>query len=335
MINLSLGRCTPVILVRGAPRASRPINDAVNQGVTVVVAAGNDSTDAGQVTPASCNNVITVAAAEARGHLATRYSNFGSTIEIMAPGGDVQRDDDGDGNNDGVLSMVQGGYARYNGTSMAAPHVVAVAALLLAQSPNLTPAQVLQRLQQTATPRTNAQCGQPCGAGLLSAANALAIELTVSPVRVRRGRQATLTATVRQGGATQAGKNRPVLRRQTLPGVAVSPPSATTDSNGVATATVEGTNRGTAQVVAAADEIQQQRPRPSRAGLVSSRISPCFSHCLPLVAGADGCRVRNESVALAPDGIGAPVCLHHSMLWGGAPLPLPGQCLRPGADAVG
>jgi hypothetical protein len=99
----------------------------------------------------------------------TRYSNFGPTVEIMAPGGDVLRDDDGDGNNDGVLSMVQGGYARYNGTSMAAPHVAGVAALWLAQTPALTPAQLLAELQRNALPRTSTQCPQPCGAGLLSA----------------------------------------------------------------------------------------------------------------------------------------------------------------------
>jgi serine protease len=46
-----------------------------------------------------------------------RYSNFGATVEIMAPGGDVRRDDNGDGQVDGVLSMVDGGYALYNGTS--------------------------------------------------------------------------------------------------------------------------------------------------------------------------------------------------------------------------
>jgi hypothetical protein len=133
------------------------------------VAAGNDAVDASQVFPASCNNVITVAASDARGYLVTRYSNFGPAVEIMAPGGDVLRDDDGDGNNDGVLSMVRGGYARYNGTSMAAPHVAGVAALWLAQTPGLTPAQLLAELQRNALPRTSTQCPKPCGAGLLSA----------------------------------------------------------------------------------------------------------------------------------------------------------------------
>jgi serine protease len=166
VINMSLGAREPCSMT---PATQAAINDAVGSGAAVVVAAGNDAVDASQFFPASCNNVITVAASDYRGYLVTRYSNFGPTVEIMAPGGDVLRDDDGDGNNDGVLSMVQGGYARYNGTSMAAPHVAGVAALWLAQTPALTPAQLLAELQRNALPRTSTQCPQPCGAGLLSA----------------------------------------------------------------------------------------------------------------------------------------------------------------------
>ncbi len=167
VINMSLGAF-------GLPRAAVPalqaaINDAVAAGVVVVVAAGNDAADASQVVPASCDNVITVAASDARGHLATRYSNFGRTVEIMAPGGDIRRDDNVNGKPDGVLSTVQGGYEFYNGTSMATPHVAGVAALWLAQDANLTAGQVLGQLQARALPRTTAHCPQPCGAGLLNA----------------------------------------------------------------------------------------------------------------------------------------------------------------------
>ena len=166
VINMSLGgggACT------ASPATQAAINDAVAAGATVVVAAGNSASDAAGFMPASCDNVITVAASDARGHLVQRYSNFGATVEIMAPGGDVQRDDNGDGQNDGVLSMVDGGYALYNGTSMAAPHVAGAAALHLAQNPAMTPADVLNRLQADALPRTPAQCptAKPCGAGLL------------------------------------------------------------------------------------------------------------------------------------------------------------------------
>jgi serine protease len=68
--------------------------------------------------------------------------------------------------------MVNGGYAFYNGTSMAAPHVAGVAGLLIACNSTLTPALVLKRIQAAALPR-NATHGCPantCGAGLLNAA---------------------------------------------------------------------------------------------------------------------------------------------------------------------
>lgn len=168
VINLSLGgaqACTE------SPSTQRAINDAVAAGVTVVVAAGNDAQDAANFNPASCDNVITVAASDARGHLAQRYSNFGDVIEIMAPGGDVQRDDNGDGVPDGVLSTTKSGYDLYNGTSMAAPHAAGVAALLIAGDGSLRnqPAAVLTKLQDLAVARTPVECPKPCGAGLLSA----------------------------------------------------------------------------------------------------------------------------------------------------------------------
>jgi serine protease len=166
VINMSLGgggACS------ASPSTQNAINDAVAAGATVVVAAGNSAADAADFMPASCDNVITVAASDYRGQLVTRYSNFGATVDIMAPGGDVQRDDDGDGNPDGVLSMVNGGYAFYNGTSMAAPHVSGVAALFLAADPSLTPAQVLATIQDNALPRSAVECPEPCGKGLLNA----------------------------------------------------------------------------------------------------------------------------------------------------------------------
>ncbi len=167
VINMSLGGRGSCSL---SPSTQSAIDDAVNAGVTVVVAAGNEASDASGFFPASCNNVIAVAASDYRGHLVTRYSNFGTTVDIMAPGGDLARDDNGDGQDDGVLSTVQGGYAWYNGTSMAAPHVAGAAALLLAQDPTLSPSQLLARLQSDALPRSSTQCPRPCGVGLLQVA---------------------------------------------------------------------------------------------------------------------------------------------------------------------
>jgi serine protease len=173
VINLSLGgfgSCNDDQVIRDAIKA------AVAKGVTVVVAAGNEAMDASMATPASCPDVITVAASDFTGSLVTRYSNFGPAVEIMAPGGDVRRKDNGTPGSGGILSLVDasaGTYAYYNGTSMAAPQVAGVAALMLACDKSLTPAQILARLQATALPRTSTQCPKACGAGLLNALAAL------------------------------------------------------------------------------------------------------------------------------------------------------------------
>ncbi|QJD28510.1 S8 family peptidase [Methylococcus geothermalis] len=172
VVNMSLGGLRPCLL---DPAEQSAINDAVAQGVTVVVSAGNEALNAAFFTPASCKNVITVAASDFRGHLVSRYSNYGRTIEIMAPGGDLERDDNGDGNPDGVLSTTGRGYEYYNGTSMAAPHVAGVVGLLQSARIQaglslLTPQQVLQKIQENAISRTTEQCPRPCGAGLLNAA---------------------------------------------------------------------------------------------------------------------------------------------------------------------
>jgi len=255
VINMSLGgfgSCT------NSPATQSAIDDAVAAGTTVVVAAGNNARDASNFNPASCERVITVAASDARGHLVSRYSNFGASVEIMAPGGDVQRDDNADGNPDGVLSMVEGGYAFYNGTSMASPHVAGVAALLLAREPALSPAQVSNRLQSAATPRSPTQCPRPCGAGLLNAAVAMVggpppsqIALNTSLLTIMVGASSPLIATVTQNGMPQAGVRVDFSSNSTAVAT-ITPTSAQTDAAGQAQASVLGIAAGTTAVHATA-----------------------------------------------------------------------------------
>ena len=251
VINMSLGGFGACA---NSPATQRAIDDAVAAGTTVVVAAGNSAQDAANFNPASCDGVITVAASDARGYLVTRYSNFGASVEILAPGGDVQRDDNGDGNVDGVLSMVEGGYAFYNGTSMAAPHVAGVAALLLAREPTLTPTQVSDRLQSGAIPRNATQCPHACGAGLLSALVATGgappttrIDIAAPLILLRVGETDFVIVTVTQSGSPVPG-TRVDFASMDAAIATVSPASAKTDASGTVQATILGIAGGTTSV---------------------------------------------------------------------------------------
>ncbi len=131
-------------------------NAAVAAGTTIVAAAGNENT--GQLSyPASYANVISISATDFNKNKAP-YSNFGTGIDVAAPGGNVSADLTGDGYADGVLSTLvseSGGgltpsYVFYQGTSMASPHVAGVCSLLLAVDPALTPAQIENLLKTTA-----------------------------------------------------------------------------------------------------------------------------------------------------------------------------------------
>ncbi|MCF6199617.1 MAG: S8 family peptidase [Hyphomicrobiaceae bacterium] len=164
IINLSLSAqisCTPLM--------QTIVNTLKQRGVTIIASAGNDGVDAAGTMPANCNNVIAVAASDARGHL-TPYSNFGEKVDIMAPGGDLSRDDNGDKFADGMLSAFKGGYKFYQGTSQAAPMVAAAAALIKSHNPGFGPDQLLATLKKTAHPRSKKQCPKACGAGLLNLA---------------------------------------------------------------------------------------------------------------------------------------------------------------------
>ena len=145
------------------------IDSAVSRGATVVVAAGNSNQDAGRLPPANCSLVVTVAASNPSGSL-SYYSNYGATVDLTAPGGDTRV------SGGGILSTINtepstpggAGYAGYQGTSMAAPHVAGLAALMKSKSPALTPAQVESTLRQ-GTRAMPGGCTKGCGAGLSDA----------------------------------------------------------------------------------------------------------------------------------------------------------------------
>jgi subtilisin family serine protease len=116
------------------------VERAVADGITVVVAAGNESTDSCTKSPASAPNAITVGATASDDSRAF-YSNFGACIDIFAPGSSII--------SAGISSTTA--TAQMSGTSMASPHVAGAAAIVLGNAKNLNPAQVDARLTADAS----------------------------------------------------------------------------------------------------------------------------------------------------------------------------------------
>lgn len=173
VLNMSLGG------VGGAQTYASAIRAATDANAIVVVAAGNDDTDTSNVMPCNNANVICVGATDLRGH-ATTYTNYGREVTVSAPGGAVDRDDNGDGEPDGVLSTVGGGrYGYMQGTSMATPHVAGLVALMKSQSRSMTFAQVKALLQANVDPISNCTS---CGTGVVDAQRVLQA-VTPQPTR--------------------------------------------------------------------------------------------------------------------------------------------------------
>lgn len=156
------------------------INEIVALGVVIVVAAGNDNTDAGNANPANCNNVIAAGAINRAGGR-TSYSNFGTQVDISAPGGKQVFFNDPNGilstRNTGTTAPAADDYQYLSGTSFSTSHVTGVVSLMLSANPALTPAQVLTGIQTTARvfpTGTGSDCTTAlCGAGIIDAAAAV------------------------------------------------------------------------------------------------------------------------------------------------------------------
>jgi serine protease len=140
IINLSLGGS-------GYVQDSQDLYTQLRiDGIIVIAAAGNNNSST-LFYPASYDGVISVSAMDWDNNKAP-YSNYGSAIDIGAPGGDLSVDNNGDSYSDGILSCVindstgvrQSNYRFLQGTSMASPHVAGVVALMKAVYPGLTTA---------------------------------------------------------------------------------------------------------------------------------------------------------------------------------------------------
>ncbi|MFZ3371914.1 MAG: S8 family peptidase, partial [Desulfitobacteriaceae bacterium] len=143
---------------------NQALGDAIQaSGMLFVCAAGNEASnsDISPFYPADfdSNNILSVAALDSTGNLAS-WSNYGmNTVDVAAPGVNV------------LSTLPNGSYGYFSGTSMAAPHVTGIAALLYSLYPDLTPQQAIQIIKTTGTSLTSLQ-GLVGSGRLVNAANA-------------------------------------------------------------------------------------------------------------------------------------------------------------------
>jgi len=174
VVNMSLGwppGYYPGDLLRDA------IAYAYNKGVTLVAASGNDGASVVSY-PAAFDDYVIAVGATRYDEAVAYYSNTGTSLDLTAPGGDLNVDQNGDGYGDGVLQQTFGskpsdfGYYFYTGTSMATPHVAGVAALVIANG--ITgPNNVRNVLQTTAEDHGAVGWDSKYGWGIVDAGAAL------------------------------------------------------------------------------------------------------------------------------------------------------------------
>ena len=161
VINLSLAPQTGIDCPGYLQQA---IDEAHAAGVVTVAAAGN-SGGRTEVPPANCRHVLGVAATRSDDTTAS-YSSYGDHVSVAAPGGG--------GQTDAIYSTMRGGsYGYKTGTSMAAPHVAGLAALVLARYPSYSPDQVASAILDNAIHLGPAGWDQYYGCGRINAARAL------------------------------------------------------------------------------------------------------------------------------------------------------------------
>lgn len=152
IINFSLGLKTGVII-------ESVIDELVNQGITVVAAAGNDNREVFEA-PGKCESAITVAAFDYYNKPCS-FTNYGQVVDISAPGEYIYTAD----------MSKKNAYTFSLGTSLATPFVSAAAAYVLMENRKYTPQQVKQELIDTAMPFKKSSCFNLYGAGMVNFSN--------------------------------------------------------------------------------------------------------------------------------------------------------------------
>lgn len=165
VINLSLGAPYP------SPLMEEAVQTAIDKGVTVVAAAGNDGAEIANY-PANYEGVISVGSVNKNMKLSS-FSTFGPSLDIVAPGEDIYAP---------IYDLEKKStFETLSGTSMASPMVAGTASLLLSKYPNLTPVQVEYILEHTATDLGSKGYDFKYGNGLVNPTAALKFDIKSLP----------------------------------------------------------------------------------------------------------------------------------------------------------
>ncbi|GAE27455.1 hypothetical protein JCM9140_3602 [Halalkalibacter wakoensis JCM 9140] len=168
VINMSLGGASTPIM-------QKAVEKAIDAGVTIVAAAGNSASDYASY-PAGYEGVISVGSTDRHDDL-SYFSNYGSSIDVTAPGSKVYSSD--------YLPYKGSSFSSYDGTSMASPVVAGVASLLLSKHPDLTPLEVMYVLQQSAKDLGETGFDTTFGYGRVDPVAALQFDIEQIPTAVR------------------------------------------------------------------------------------------------------------------------------------------------------
>ncbi|MBQ8764053.1 MAG: leucine-rich repeat protein [Clostridia bacterium] len=152
IINLSLGTAYSEPL-------RESLQNAYDAGTVIVTASGNTGADCSEILPAAFEEAITVGAVNKDG-IPADFSNYGSTVDIVAPGVDI------------YSCLNNNKYGIISGTSMATPFVSSAAALMLGYDSGLTPSQIETALKENALPVNGAYPKTKTGSGILNIAQA-------------------------------------------------------------------------------------------------------------------------------------------------------------------
>jgi serine protease len=187
VINLSLGAA------QSSQTELEAVQYAYEKGAVVVAASGNGDTSVSF--PAAYDDYVLAVGATKYDRERAPYSNYGPSLDVVAPGGYLfdalgrTNDQNGDGYPDGILQQTVGndpdtpsddlvsGYFFFEGTSMASPHVAALAALMLSGNPDLSPEEVYATIRNSADDLGDPGRDDLYGYGLINPTTALNLQI--------------------------------------------------------------------------------------------------------------------------------------------------------------